>query len=92
MSSGLARARELEHVQVGIYGDYFHLKQTTSNSADIGARFGAGISAHVKTEGEMAYDFNQATSQTITSGSGETLLERIALAAWRVWGQTGRGG
>ena len=77
--SGLVRARQLEHVRVGIYGDYFHLKQTTSNSADIGARVGTGISAHVKIEGEMASDFNQAITQSTTSGSGETRLEESNL-------------
>jgi hypothetical protein len=64
---------------VGIYGDYFHLKQTTSNSADIAARVGTGISAHVKIEGEMASDFNQAITQSTTSGSGETRLEESNL-------------
>lgn len=39
----LVRAQGLEHAQVGIYGDYFHL--------------------------------NQTTSQSITNGSGETLLQ-----------------
>ena len=78
MSSGLARAQEWEHVQVGIYGDS-HLKQTTSNSADIGARVGTGISAHVKIEGEIASDFNQAITQSTTSGSGETRLEESNL-------------
>jgi hypothetical protein len=33
----------------------------------------------VKIEGEIAYDFNQAISQSITSGSGETLLEESNL-------------
>ena len=87
----LARAQELEHVQVGIYGDYFHLNQTTSNFADIGARVGTGISPHVQTEGEMAYDCNQAITQSVTNGSGETLRREIELAAWRVWAQTGTG-
>ena len=90
MCWGLVRARQLEHVRVGIYGDS-HLKQTTSNSADIGARVGTGISAHVKIEGEMASDFNQAITQSITSGSGGDSARGIELAAWRVWAQTGRG-
>ena len=65
MSSGLARARELKHVQVGICG----------------ARVGTGISAHVKIEGEMAYDFNRAISQSINERVGRDLARRIELAA-----------
>ena len=70
----------------GVYlpEDYFHLKPTASNSADIGSRVGTGIRPHVKTEGEMAYDFDQA----ITRVAGD-LARGIELAAWRVWAQTG---
>ena len=57
----------------------FSFETNDLKPADIGARFGTGISAHVKIEGEMAYDFNQATAQSITSGSGETLLEESNL-------------
>ena len=64
------RAQELEHIQVGIYGDYFHLNQTTTNFAGIGARVGTGIFPHVKIEGEMAYDFDQVITENFTSGSG----------------------
>jgi hypothetical protein len=38
-----AHAQELEHVQVGIYGDYFHLSQTSTNFAGVGARLGTGV-------------------------------------------------
>jgi len=70
-----AHAQELEHVQVGIYGDYFHLSQTSTNFAGVGARLGKGVFPHVKIEGEMAYDFNQVITQNITNGSGTIVLQ-----------------
>lgn len=65
-----AQAQELEHVQVGIYGDYLHLNQTSTNFAGIGARLGVVILPHVKIEGEMAYDFDQVITENFTTGSG----------------------
>jgi hypothetical protein len=83
--NGVLRAGVLGNtLRWAFYEDYFHLKQTASNSADIGSRVGTGIRPHVKTEGEMAHDFDQAIT-----GVGGDLARGIELAAWRVWAQTG---
>lgn len=70
-----AQAQELEHVQVGVYGDVFRLNQTSTNFAGIGARMGMGILPHVKIEGEMAYDFDQVITENFTTGSGTVSYE-----------------
>ena len=89
MCWGLVRARQLEHVRVGIYGDS-HLKQTTSNSADIGARVGTGISAHVKIEGDgVRLQSGHHTKHNERVGGDSA--RGIELAAWPVWAHTGRG-
>ena len=87
------RAQEREHIQVGIYGDYFHLNQTTTNFAGIGARVGTGIFPHVKIEGEMAYDFDQVITENFTSGVGNSIVSRVehTSAARRIRAEAGIG-
>jgi hypothetical protein len=57
-----------DHVAVGAYVDYFHLSQTNTNFAGIGARAGFGLGRHVMLEGELNYDFNQAFNEHFTNG------------------------
>lgn len=54
-----AFAQETDHLQVGVYADYFGLKQTKTNFAGLGARVGIPAIRHVNFEGEINYDFDQ---------------------------------
>jgi hypothetical protein len=61
-----------DHFQAGIYADYLHFSQTSSNLAGLGARVGFKAFPHVILEGEMSYDFAQAFTEGFadtTSGS-----------------------
>lgn len=67
-------AQEFDHVQVGVFADYFRSNQTSTNFAGLGGRVGVGILPHTRLEGEMSYDFNQVFTEgfTNTSGGGVT--------------------
>jgi len=70
-------AQEAEHVQIGVYGDYFRVSQTDSDLLGVGARVAVPIFHRVKLEGEMAYDFNQAFTEGFNqSGVGTISIQR----------------
>ena len=57
-----------DHVEVGVFADYFRMTQTDNNYLGIGARAGYRVFPHVKLEAEMAYDFDQGFGEQTTSG------------------------
>ena len=62
-----------DHIQVGAFGDYFRMSQTSTNMAGLGGRAGLGIFPHVMFEGEMSYDFEQAFTEGFTNTTGGTV-------------------
>jgi hypothetical protein len=72
-------ARAQDHIEVGLYGDYYRLSQTDTNFAGIGVRLGMGVFPHVKLEGEMAYDFDQAITEGFTDSTGTLTFQRSNL-------------
>jgi len=76
----LASAQETEHVQVGVFADYFRLSQTHTNFAGVGARVGFIAYKSLKLEAEMSYDFNQAFTSGFTNNSdGSVSIHRSNL-------------
>src|SRR5436309_2646451 len=76
----LASAQETEHIQAGIYADYFRLSQTHTNFGGVGARLGFIAYKSLKLEGEMSYDFTQAfTSGFETGSNGSVSIHRSNL-------------
>lgn len=72
-----AFAQDTDHLQVGVYTDYFGLKQTKTNFAGLGARVGFPAIRHVNFEGEMNYDFDQAFTEGFTNtGTGAIVVQR----------------
>jgi len=58
-----------DHAQVGAYADYFRISQTNTNMAGLGGRAAIKAFSHVMLEAEMSYDFEQAFTETFTSGT-----------------------
>jgi hypothetical protein len=76
----LASAQETEHVQVGVFADYFRLGQTDTNFGGLGARLGVVAYRSLKLEGEMSYDFDQAfTEQIRDTTTGSITLRRSGM-------------
>jgi len=58
-----------DHIQAGVYADYFHLSQTKTDFAGVGARFAFQVYKPVLLEAEMSYDFNQVFTEGFTDTS-----------------------
>ncbi|GAC1616852.1 MAG: hypothetical protein PVS2B2_07760 [Candidatus Acidiferrum sp.] len=63
----LVSAQSLDHVEAGVFADYFRISQTDTNEVGLGARAGFAVGPHVKLEAEMAYDFDRAFTEGFTS-------------------------
>jgi len=61
-----AKAQE-DQFQVGAYGDYFRVSQTSSNLGGLGGRVGYKMFSHVMFEGEINYDFEQGFTEICTN-------------------------
>lgn len=66
-------AQEFDHINLGVYADYFRSNQTGTNMAGLGGRAGVKVFPHVKLEAEMSYDFNQVFTEGFTNTSGGTV-------------------
>jgi len=63
-----AQADDKNHGTFGVYFDYTRLGFADLNLFGVGGRVGFNVHPAIAIEGEMAYDFEQSQSQTITSG------------------------
>lgn len=67
------------HGNFGVYFDYTRLQFAKQNFFGVGGSLGINVSPHVVLEGEMAYDFEQNTTASITDLSGNTTTIRSNL-------------
>ncbi len=65
--AAVAQADDKNHGNFGVYFDYTRLGFADLNLFGVGGRVGFNIHPAVAIEGEMAYDFEQSTTETITS-------------------------
>jgi hypothetical protein len=64
------KAQELDHVQLGVFADYFRSNPTDTNMFGVGARAGFSVVRHVKLEAQMGYDFSQVFTEGFTNTGG----------------------
>ena len=59
-----------DHVDLGVFADYFNLSRTSPhiNFFGIGGRAGFNVSPHVQIEAEMSYDFERNFTTTFSNG------------------------
>jgi len=70
-------AAQEEHVQIGVFADYFRTAQTDNNFAGVGARLSFMSYKLLKFEAQMSYDFNQAFTEGFTNtGTGSVTVSR----------------
>lgn len=66
----LASAQESEHLQIGVFADYFRLDRTSTDFAGVGARVGFRLFRNIKLEAETSYDFDQQVTENFASTTG----------------------
>jgi hypothetical protein len=54
------------HGSVGIFFDYLRLDAADTNNMGIGGRFGFNVHPNVQLEGEIAYDFRESRTVSVT--------------------------
>jgi hypothetical protein len=75
-----AFAQENEHVQVGVFADYFRLSQTNTDLLGVGGRASFVAYKRLKFEAEMSYDFSRAFTEGFTDNStGTVIVQRTNL-------------
>jgi hypothetical protein len=57
-----------DHVNLGIYGEYFQMNQTSINLAGVGGRLSVNVTPHLQLEGEFGYDFSRVFTEQFSSG------------------------
>jgi hypothetical protein len=63
-------------VQIGAFGDYLNVSQTSTNLGGLGARLGIKVFGPVKLEAEMSYDFSQVFTESFSQpGTGVVGIE-----------------
>src|SRR6267142_5777588 len=65
-----------DHIEVGVFADYFNLSRTSPhiNFVGLGARAGFNVRSNVQIEAEMAYDFKRNFTTTFSNGISTQLV------------------
>jgi hypothetical protein len=74
-----AQAQSSDHAEFGVYADYFRLNQTGTNLGGVGARLAVNANAYIGFEAQMAYDFEQAFTETFLQSGGTLSIQRSNL-------------
>jgi hypothetical protein len=66
----LAQSSDNDHIEVGVFADYFNLARTTPhiNYVGVGGRAAFNVRSNVQIEAEMAYDFRRNFTTTTSNG------------------------
>jgi hypothetical protein len=59
-----------DHIEAGIFGEFYHWDQTDTNLAGVGARLSVNVTPLVQLEAETSYDFNQVFTENIGTSVG----------------------
>jgi hypothetical protein len=63
-----------EHVNLGVFGNFFRLNDGSINFAGVGARASFNANPFIQIEAESAYDFAQTFATTSGTGTSATLV------------------
>jgi hypothetical protein len=85
-----------DHIEVGIFADYFNLSHTSPhiNFVGLGGRAGFNVRDNVQIEAEMAYDFKRNFTSTFSDGVNTQLVNTRLRTLHALFGpkfQTGGG-
>ncbi|MBS1850117.1 MAG: hypothetical protein JST79_04350 [Acidobacteria bacterium] len=71
------KAQDYNHVEVGVFADYFNLSRTDPhiNFVGLGGRAAFNVHRNVQLEAEMAYDFKRNFTSTFTDGVTTQLVD-----------------
>lgn len=62
-----------DHVNIGVFGNYFRVEQTSTNLAGLGGRLSVNVTGHVQLEAEMSYNFDQIFTEGFSTPGDPTI-------------------
>jgi hypothetical protein len=62
-----------DHVNIGVFGNYFREDETGTNLAGLGGRLSVNITGHLQLEAEMSYNFDQVFTEGFTTPGNPTV-------------------
>jgi hypothetical protein len=83
-----------DHVEAGVYGNFFRLNDQNIDFGGLGGRAGFNINPYVQIEAEMSYDFKRAFPETFTNGATFSVVDSNVRVLHGLFGpkfQTNRG-
>ncbi len=85
-----------DHIEVGVFADYFRFAQTdpVSNFVGVGGRAAVNVHPNIQLEAEMAYDFKRNFTNTFSNGVTTQLVSSNLRTLHGLFGpkfQTGSG-
>lgn len=69
-------AQSLDHINVGVYGSFFHLSDSDIDLGGLGARVSVRVFPMVMLEAESTYNFESAFSQGFNDANGTVAVSR----------------
>jgi hypothetical protein len=69
-------AQSLDHINAGVYGNFFQLNNSNIDLAGVGARVSFRVFPMVQLEAESTYNFESAFSQGFNDANGTLSLSR----------------
>ena len=70
------QAQGLDHINVGVYGNFFRLSDSDIDLGGVGARLSVKVLPMVQLEAESAYNFEAAYSQGFSDANGTISVSR----------------
>ena len=58
-----------DHVELGVFGEFYNWSQPGTNLAGVGARAGFNVAPRLQLEAEMSYDFDQVFTEGFNDGT-----------------------
>jgi hypothetical protein len=66
---------DYNHGSVGVFFDYLRLDAAGTNNFGLGGRLGVNVHPNVQLEGEIAYDFRESRTATVSGAFGTATYE-----------------
>jgi hypothetical protein len=59
-----------DHINLGVYGEFFQMDQTSIYLGGVGGRFTVNLTPHIQLDAEAGYDFSRVFTEAFNNGGG----------------------
>lgn len=76
LSASATLAQSSDHINIGVYGNFFRLSDTDIDLGGVGARVSVNVMPRVQVEAESSYNFESGFSQGFSDFNGTVNVSR----------------